>query len=180
MIEEQVDIENVENSEKVSVGTSPDTVEVMDDNVKKIDELTQKLTEMQDKYLRTAAELENTRRRSILDSESKARNRAMGVAEKILPVMDAVMSAQKHNPDDEGIKSMVLALENSFAQIGITKIDSVGQVLNPMFHNVIQVVEGVLNDDGKSVVANTIIQEMQAGYMFGDTVLRTAMVVVAK
>ena len=123
-----------------------------------------------------AAELENTRRRAALDVESVSRNRAMSVAEKILPVMDAVQSALKHSPNDEGIKSMQRALENAFAQIGIVKIESIGEILNPQFHNAIQMVE---KPDAKTAT-NTIIDEMQTGYMFGDTVLRTAMVVVSK
>ena len=139
-----------------------------------IEKLQNQLAEMNDKYLRLAAELENTRRRAALDAESRARNRAMGVAEKVLPVMDAVEAALKHNPDDEGIKSMALALESAFAQIGITKIESIGEQLNPMFHNAIQVIE---SPDHKT---NTIVDEMQTGYMFGDTILRTAMVIVAK
>jgi len=139
-----------------------------------IEKLQSQLSEMNDKYLRLAAELENTRRRSALDAESRARNRAMGVAEKILPVMDAVTAALKHSPDDDGIKSMAMALESAFAQIGITKIESIGEALNPMFHNAIQVIE---SPDAKP---NTIVDEMQSGYMFGDTVLRTAMVIVAK
>ena len=139
-----------------------------------IEKIQSQLSEMNDKYLRLAAELENTRRRSALDAESRARNRAMGVAEKILPVMDAVTAALKHSPDDDGIKSMAMALESAFAQIGITKIESIGEPLNPMFHNAIQVIE---SPDTKP---NTIVDEMQSGYMFGDTVLRTAIVIVAK
>ena len=139
-----------------------------------IEKLTAQLAEMNDKYLRMAAELENTRRRAALDAESRARIRSMGVAEKILPVMDAVDAALKHAPDDAGIQSMARALESAFAQIGIVKIESVGQPLNPMFHNAIQVV------DGGDAQSNTIVEEMQTGYMFGDSVLRTAMVVVAK
>lgn len=139
-----------------------------------IEKLQTQLAEMNDKYLRLAAELENTRRRSALDAESRARNRAMSVAEKILPVMDAVTAALKHSPDDDGIKSMAMALESAFAQIGITKIESIGEPLNPMFHNAIQVVES------QDANPNTIVDEMQSGYMFGDTVLRTAMVIVAK
>lgn len=139
-----------------------------------VEKLQNQLAEMNDKYLRLAAELENTRRRAALDAESRARNRAMSVAEKILPVTDAVEAALKHTPDDEGIKSMALALESAFAQIGITKIESIGEQLNPMFHNAIQVID---SPDHKT---NTIVDEMQTGYMFGDTILRTAMVVVAK
>ena len=139
-----------------------------------IEKLQNQLAEMNDKYLRLAAELENTRRRAALDAESRARNRAMSVADKVLPVMDAIEAALKHNPDDEGIKSMALAMESAFAQIGITKIESIGEQLNPMFHNAIQVIE---SPDHKT---NTIVDEMQTGYMFGDTILRTAMVIVAK
>lgn len=143
------------------------------------EKLSAQLNELNDKYLRLAAELDNTRRRAVLDAESRARNRAMSVAQKFLPVMDAVEAALKHSPDDEGIKSMKLAMENAFAQIGITKIESVGQILNPQYHNAIQVVD-LSTDDKSDKKSNTIIEEMQPGYMFGDTVLRTAMVVVSK
>lgn len=172
--------EKNENSKEVKIeSVSVDTAKAeapSDKQSEIIEQLNNKIDELNDKYLRVAAELENTRRRSALDIESVSRNRAMGVAAKILPVMDAVESALKHNPDDEGIKSMERALKNAFAQIGITKIESVGQQLNPQFHNAIQMVE---KPDEKTA-ANTIVEEMQTGYMFGDTVLRTAMVVVSK
>ncbi|MBO7509149.1 MAG: nucleotide exchange factor GrpE [Alphaproteobacteria bacterium] len=140
-----------------------------------IAELNEKLATLNDKYLRTAAELENTRRRAILDSESRARARAMSVAEKILPVADAVDAALKHAPDDTGIQSLARAMESAFKQIGITKIESIGATMNPALHNAIQVAPAPEN-----VAPNTIIEEMQPGYMFGENVLRTAMVVVAK
>lgn len=160
--------------ESVSIDEAPATAPVAENQDSEIETLTKQLTELNDKYLRLAAELENTRRRNALDAESRARNRAMGVAEKILPVMDAVDAALKHAPNDEGIKSMALALESAFDQIGITKIKSVGEPLNPMYHNAIQVIEC------PGMAPNTIAQEMQPGYLFGDTVLRTAMVIVAK
>ena len=160
--------------ETVSVDNAPEIANDKQTDI--IEQLNNKIAELNDKYLRIAAELENTRRRSSLDIESVSRNRAMGVAEKILPVMDAVMVALKHNPDDEGIKTMERALQNAFAQIGIVKIESVGEILNPQFHNAIQMVD---KPDEKTAT-NTIIEEMQAGYMFGDSVLRPAMVVVSK
>ena len=169
--------ENLQESEieSVSINDAKDKVS-NDKQTEIIEQLNTKIVELNDKYLRTAAELENTRRRSALDIESVSRNRAMGVAEKILPVMDAVQSALKHNPNDEGIKSMERALQNAFAQIGITKIESVGEKLNPQFHNAIQIADKP-NDKTET---NTIIEELQTGYMFGDTILRTAMVVVSK
>lgn len=141
----------------------------------RIAELEKSLADMNDKYLRAMAELENTRRRAAIDAESRARSRAMAVAEKILPVMDAVDVALKHAPDDEGIKSMAMALKSAFDSIGIVRMDAVGKPLDPNLHNAIQVV-----DAPENTPSNTVVEEMQAGYMFGDTVLRTAMVVVAK
>ena len=164
----EVEIETVSVDEEPSVSADKQT-EI-------IEQLNNKIAELNDKYLRVAAELENTRRRASLDIESVSRNRAMGVAEKILPVMDAVNAALVHTPDDEGIKTMKRALENAFAQIGIVKIESVGETLNPQFHNAIQMVD---KPDEKTAT-NTIIEEMQPGYMFGDTVLRPAMVIVSK
>lgn len=159
--------------EEVSINDTIDNTSTTAENTK-VEELTQQLADMNDKYLRLAAELENTRRRSALDAQSRARNSAMSVAQKILPVMDAVSAALKHAPDDAGIKSMALALESAFKDIGITKIESVGQTLNPIHHNAIQVIESPEH------ASNTIVDEMQTGYMFDDTVLRTAMVIVAK
>ena len=164
----EVEIETVSVDEKPEVSADKQT-EI-------IEQLNNKVAELNDKYLRIAAELENTRRRASLDIESVSRNRAMGVAEKILPVMDAINAALAHNPDDEGIKTMQRAMENAFAQIGIVKIETVGQILNPQFHNAIQMVD---KPDDKTAT-NTIINELQPGYMFGDTVLRPAMVVVSK
>lgn len=158
---------DAQKSEKAREPESPE--------VAKIAELTATIADIQDKYLRTAAELENTRRRAALDAESRARSRAMAVAEKILPVMDAVDAALKHTPDDEGIISLAQALKSSFAEIGVTRIESVGKPLNPALHNAIQVVQAPEN-----TAPNTIVEEMQPGYMFGDTVLRSAMVIVAK
>lgn len=160
--------------EQVSIDDVTNEVTQKNTTASEIEKLTTQLAEMNDKYLRLAAELENTRRRAALDAESRARNRAMSIADKILPVMDAVDAALKHSPDDAGIQSMARALESAFEQIGITKIHSIGEILNPTHHNAIQVID---TPDAKS---NTIIDEMQPGYMYGDTILRTAMVIVAK
>lgn len=159
---------------------APDAPDDEQNNVAaELDALKVEFNELNDKYLRSVAELENTRRRAALDAESRARNRAMNVAKEFLPVMDAIVAAQKHAPDDAGIQSMARAMESAFAQIGIVKIDSVGQILNPQFHNAIQVVPAPA-DANPAPAPNTIVSEMQAGYMFGDSVLRTAMVVVCK
>lgn len=170
---ESVSIEdaNTDNTQQNENTTpAPDTI---------IESLQKQIAELNDKYLRAVAELENTRRRAALDIESVARGRAMSVAENLLPVMDAVESALKHAPDDIGIQSLGRAIQSAFDKTGITKIETVGHVLNPKLHNAIQIMDAP-TDATPRPAPNTILEEMQSGYMFGDNVLRTAMVVVCK
>lgn len=144
--------------------------------------LNAEITELTDKYLRLGAELENTRRRAEIDAQSAARNRAMRIAENFLPVMDAVNAALLHSPNDDGILAMSRAMESALAKSGIVKIETVGHQLNPQFHNAVQVIDMPKSDEPCAMkqIPNTIVGELQTGYMFGDTVLRPAMVVVSK
>ncbi len=174
---EQVEINNTpadatDTSDTASVTNTADATDATDT---KIAELQKSITDLTDKYMRAVAELENTRRRSARDMESAARGAGMSIAKKFLPVMDALDAALKQAPDDAGIKSLAMAIESAFAQIGIVKIESVGQPLNPQFHSAISTVPA-----DATHASNTIFQEMQTGYMYGDIVLRPAMVVVCK
>lgn len=169
---------NTDTPQSNQTTADADTVQTADCTAQ-VDALIAEVKELNDKYLRAAAELENTRRRAALDCESAARNRAMSIAGKFLPVMDAIDAALKHNPEDAGINAMARAMNDAFAQIGIVRIESVGQVLNPQFHNAIQLIDAPAGQDPRPA-PNTIIEEMQPGYMFADNVLRTAMVVVCK
>lgn len=171
------DIKNQEEQKELNLDDDKDERDdkkTEDNKDSEIEVLNNKIAELNDKYLRAVAETENIKRRSILDSESIARNRSINITKNFLPLIDAIFAASVHSPDDEGIKSLVKTLESTLVKIGITKIETVGEVLNPSFHNAIQIVEE------KDKKTNTIISEMQSGYMFGDTVLRSAMVVVAK
>ncbi|MFQ6778139.1 MAG: nucleotide exchange factor GrpE [Alphaproteobacteria bacterium] len=173
------DKEQTTNIEEVSIDTKETSVEPANEQSEQdalISDLQAQVSELNDKFLRSVAELENTRRRLARDTESATRSTAISIVRNFLPVMDAIDAALKHSPDDAGIKSMSMAMETAFNNAGITKIESVGKQLNPQYHNVIQVIES--GDD--KTASNTILQEMQTGYMFGDTVLRSAMVIVSK
>ncbi len=171
----EVDVEQVEINDNTTPNIPADADVATDDTKKTISDLQNNVADLTDKYMRAVAELENTRRRAARDMESAARGAGMGIAKKFLPVMDALDAALKQTPDDAGIKSLAMAIESAFAQIGIVKIESVGQPLNPQFHSAISTVPA---DDAHA--ADTIFQEMQTGYMYGDVVLRPAMVVVCK
>jgi molecular chaperone GrpE len=134
--------------------------------------LEKQVAELSDKYLRAMADLENARKRAGADVENAARSRAIGVASQFLPLVDAIDAAAGHSPDDEGIQTLGKAAANVLAKLGVVRIETVGQTLNPQFHNAILTEESDLPE-------NTITKEMQSGFMFGDAVLRAAMVAVA-
>ena len=128
---------------------------------------------MTDKYLRAMAELENLRKRVTTDIENTARARAIAVAEQFLPLIDAIDAAAAGSPDNDGLALLKKASDATLAKLGVTRIETVGQILNPMFHNAISV-------ECSDCPQNIITKEMQSGFMFGDAVLRAAMVVVSK
>lgn len=139
-----------------------------------IAELQNQVAELNDKYLRAAAEVENMRRRCELDAQNMARARAGRVAENFLPLIDAIDAGLKHAPDDAGILAMNSAANAALEKSGIVRIKTIGEPLNPMHHNAVSTV------DANGVEPNIITDELQSGFMFGDNVLRTAMVIVAK
>jgi molecular chaperone GrpE len=166
MTELNTDIEQTVSTDAtgdVQQEIAPETQEMLD-----------KIADLSDKYLRAAAEVENTRRRCELNAQNMARGRAMGIAENFLPLIDAIDAARKHAPDDAGMIAMAATANGVLAQSGITRIETVGAKLNPAFHN------AVSTESAKDAEPNTITAELQSGYMFGDTVLRAAMVVVAQ
>lgn len=173
---------NMEEKEVIETQDAVEEAVVVNENPSEIDSLNAKIAELNDKYLRMAAELENTRRRAALDAESTTRNRIMSIAQNFLPLMDAISAALSHEPNDEGIVSIAKTLESTLAKIGIIKIETICQPLNPQFHNALQVVDVPPEDCpcGAKTFPNMIVGELQSGYMFGDMVLRPAMVVVSK
>ena len=89
----QVKIDSVSVSDAEQTEQTPQPDNATPDTESETDKLNAQIAELTDKFLRLAAELENTRRRATLDIESAARNRAMSVAYKFFPVMEALHGA---------------------------------------------------------------------------------------
>jgi len=165
---------------------------------KKSDEALQKLAEevahWKDLAMRTAAEMENLKKRTQIDIEKANRYATGSFAKSLLPVADCLEQAlafAKSELDKEkaagkpenpvmtnilkGVEMTAANLTDALHKQQIEKIPSLGQVFDPNFHKVIQEVED------KTKPAGTIVQELQPGYTIGgDRVLRDAMVIVTK
>ena len=131
------------------------------------------------------ADTQNVRRRLEKDIQDARAYAATGFARDILSVSDNLARALDALPaearEDEKLKGFVIGIEATqreidkvFSQHGVTRIASVGLPLDPNQHQAMLEVPTTDHEPG------TVVQEMQAGYMIKDRLLRPAMVAVAK
>lgn len=131
------------------------------------------------------ADTQNVRRRMEKDVADARAYAATGFARDILSVSDnlsrAIDSVPQELRDDEKFKGLVAGieatkreLEKVFGQHGITRIAAKGLPLDPNQHQAMLEIPTDEHEPG------TVVQEMQAGYMIKDRLLRPAMVGVAK
>ena len=148
-------------------------------------ELEAKLEEANNKALYAAAEVQNVRRRLEAEKVSAAAYASTGFARDMLAVKDHLERALSHVPagiegDEqlknfvEGIAATLRELETVFARNGIERIEAKGQPLDPNKH------QAMIELPSNEVQPGTIVEEMQAGYMIKDRLLRPALVGVAK
>ena len=131
------------------------------------------------------AETQNVRRRMEKDIADARAYAATGFARDILSVADNLARALDAIPaelrEDDKMKNVVAGIEATsreidkvFTQHGITRVASTGLPLDPNQH------QAMLEIPTAEVEPGIIVQEMQAGYMIKDRLLRPAMVGVAK
>ena len=147
--------------------------------------LEKELEELRQHVLYAQAETHNVRRRLEQEKVTAASYASTGFARDMLSVKDNLDRALAAVPEelrsDERIKGLLTGieatsreLENVFKRNGITRIDAMGQPLDPNRH------QAMVEIPSEEAEAGTIVQEMQAGYMIKDRLLRPALVGVAK
>ena len=155
----------------------------------KKEELTvdQKLKEAENKLLRSLAEIENQRRRFEKEIKDAFEFGSFNFAKESLAILDNLDRAKNAIKNDEVLKTnkdLERFLENIsiiekdlvtiFEKNRITKINAKGEKFDPNLHQAMAEIE----DDNSEV--GTIVQEIQCGYMFGERLLRPALVGVSK
>lgn len=145
-------------------------------------DLQQQLEEANNKALYAAAEVQNVRRRLEAEKVQAAAYANTGFARDMLAVRDNLERALSHLPEGtdettakfvEGIQATLREIDAVFARNGVTRIEAKGQPLDPNKH---QAMIEIPSDQAPG----TIVEEMQAGYMLKDRLLRPALVGVAK
>ena len=151
----------------------------------RLDELVRELEEVRQHVLYAQAETQNVRRRLEAEKQTASAYATTAFARDMLSVKDNLERALAAIPDelreDERLKGLVAGIEvtgreldSVFSRHGIARIEAVGQPLDPNRH---QAMVEIPSEDAEP---GSIVQEMQAGYMIKDRLLRPALVGVAR
>ena len=159
--------------------------EAADENLARIAALEEQVAAANQETLYAKAEVQNVRRRAEKEvqdahaySATKFARDILSVADNIGRALDAIPAAAR---EDEAWKGLVAGLEATgrelaavFDRNGISRIDAMGQPLDPNLH------QAMMEMPSADVAPGTVVQEIQAGYMIKDRLLRPALVGVAK
>ena len=147
----------------------------------------EKIKELEDKVIRTFAEMENQRRRFEKEKEDAFEYGGYAFAKEALNLIDnlerskLVLQSDGALKDSEALKKTLEHLDiinkdliSIFTKNNIKPIDSINKKLDPNFHQAMMEIE----DDTKE--PGTIVQEIQKGFMIKDRLLRPSLVAVSK
>jgi molecular chaperone GrpE len=149
--------------------------------------LTKEVAEAKDRMLRTLAEMENLRKRTMREVSDARTYAISGFARDVLDIADNLQRALDALPAEaraaanpglkaliEGVELTERSLHNALEKHGVRKFDPAGEKFDPNVH------QAMYEVPDSSVPVGTIAQVIQAGYMIGERVLRPALVGVAK
>jgi len=170
-------------AEDIRKETAADSPELQEHD--RIAELEQQLEEANAKALYAAAEIQNVRRRLEQEKQQASAYAASQFAKDMLAIKDhlerALVAVSDELRSDKlasqflaGIEATAREIESAFARNGVSRIASIGEKLDPHRH---QAMMEIPTDEAEP---GTIVEEMQAGYMLKERLLRPALVGVAK
>jgi molecular chaperone GrpE len=183
--------DQVEEQEPVSEAEGPATESVesplpagnkdeFSELVKKLDEATAEVAEQKERYLRTVADLENYRKRSLREKEEARRQANFGLVEDLLPVLDnfklGLKSAEQHEGGAvfaEGFRMILTQMESALKQNGLEEINPEKAVFDPNFHEAVAHIPHDEIDDGH------IVDVQRIGYKLHERLLRPAAVIIS-
>lgn len=188
-MEQEKDI-HVADEEETKEQAAEDVVEeaeVVDDEEtaetplqKELNEALLQNNQLKDKMLRTQAEFDNYKRRTEKERAAERKYKSQDLALDLLPVLDNFERALQTEPSEEnqgfyeGVKMVYDQLQQALKTEEIEAMTVVDEEFDPNLHHAVMQVE---EEDKPS---NTVVEELQKGYMIKDRVIRPAMVKVNK
>ena len=138
--------------------------------------------ETYDRLLRVSAEFDNYKKRSTREMAEYRKFANQSLIKEMLSVVDNLELAMNSTNGNKAIdKDLLQGLEMThkeilkvFEKFNVKPIDAKGQPFDPTFH------EAVMQEETNDSPKNTVVNELQKGYLIHDRLLRPSMVVVAK
>jgi molecular chaperone GrpE len=164
---------------------STDDEKIMDgeqDDAAEADDPEQKAKEHYDRLLRLSAEFDNYKKRTTRETRELVKYANENLLKELLTIVDnlerAIDSAGPDgDADDPLMKGIQLTLSEVFKileRFNVQPVKAVGEPFDPTYH------QAMMQEETADHPANTVLSEMQKGYVLYDRLLRPAMVVVAK
>ena len=138
-----------------------------------IDALKAQIAELNDKYLRMAAEYDNFRRRSREEKDSIYETALTDTVGELLPIIDNLERAAMYDDGEkvkEGLVMTAKAAIEVFKKLGVEDFGKAGETFDPNMHNAVMHVEDESFGEGE------IVEVFQKGYKRGKRIIRFAMV----
>lgn len=142
--------------------------------------LQNQLDELNNRYIRLAADFDNYRKRQAQEREHLLKYGAEETLKKLVGVLDTFERAQKSFETIDNCEKAKESFDVTYKQlldalekVGLQKIKTIGEEFDPNFH------EAVMQTPSEEHKDREIIAELQAGYKLADRVIRPALVNVA-
>ena len=142
----------------------------------------EEISELKDKYLRSVAEFDNYRKRTLKEKAELILNGGEKTVAAILPVLDdmerAIANGEKTEDLQvlrEGMKLIYAKFQKALESLGVKKIETDGADFDTDVHEAVAMIPGI-GDDKKGKVLDCV----QAGYKLNDKVIRHAKVAVGQ
>lgn len=153
---------------------------VKDTLAEDMEALSKELDETKDRLLRTAAEYDNFRKRTVKEKEALVADAKAFAVAKLLPVIDSLERALQMKNGENSAEDLIKGIEmiykqslEAFDSVGAEPIEGLGEPFNPETQHAVSHIES------EEFGENTVSMVMQKGYRIGDKVIRPAMVQVA-
>ncbi len=169
--EEPIKQEEIENQESPNTEAAEPEAEATEAD--KVQEMGEKLAELNDKYLRLYSEYENYRKRTNIEKADLLLNGSREMMKAILPVIDDFERALAAT-QDEGVSLIYNKMMKILEQKGLKPMDVKGEKFDENLHEAITRIPAT-EDSQKGLVVDVV----EKGYYLNDKVLRYAKVVVA-
>ena len=179
-------IETAANAPNTATGAdTPAVSEITPEQLTELQSRAAKADEHWDRLLRTAADLENFKKRAARERHEVAQSSAAALIQKLLPVLDHFEMAQTAAQTTEVPQGGIASLQDGIAMIqqqlksilteaGLEEVNANGQPFDPAVH------EAVMQMETPDAPEGQVVQQIRKGYKLRDLLLRPAAVVVAK